>query len=264
MLKIDSIYVIGSLRNEAIPEVANSLRNIGLEVFDEWYSAGPEADDFWRKHQKGKGLTYKQALAGKAATNVFEFDKKNLDASDAALLVLPAGKSGHLELGYMAGCGKPSFILLDETPKLDEKWYWIAGIVEGEGSITLNSTHSLTLSVQSTDKDVVERLHRLTNRGSIQGPYVPHNKNLINKPKIVKPQWRWAVSKKDDLIYVVNGIYGLLSGRRKSQIDEKFNQRKFHRDEDNTPFEFRWDVMTKFATEVFVTKEEMFEYFTTN
>jgi nucleoside 2-deoxyribosyltransferase len=29
---------------------------------------------------------------------------------------MPAGKSGHLELGYFVGRGKPAFILFDEVP----------------------------------------------------------------------------------------------------------------------------------------------------
>lgn len=113
MSKLNSIYVIGSLRNEAIPEVSESLRALGLDVFDDWFAAGPEADDYWKKYELGRGHLYKEALRGHAARHVFEFDKHHLDRCDAALLVLPAGKSGHLELGYVAGSGKPAYILLD-------------------------------------------------------------------------------------------------------------------------------------------------------
>jgi nucleoside 2-deoxyribosyltransferase len=48
---------------------------------------------------------------------VFEFDKFHLDRCDAAVLLMPAGKSAHLELGYMRGKGKPGFILFDEEPE---------------------------------------------------------------------------------------------------------------------------------------------------
>lgn len=114
-----SIYVIGSLRNDDIPATASELRSLGIDVFDDWYAAGPEADDYWKKYEQEKGLTYQEALKGYAAKHVFEFDKHHLDRCDAALLVLPAGKSGHLELGYVAGSGKPTFILLDEE---DVRW----------------------------------------------------------------------------------------------------------------------------------------------
>lgn len=116
------LYLIGSLRNERIPELAKKIRkdNPDFEVFDEWYSAGPEADDYWKAHQKGKGLTYKEALEGYAARNVFSFDKRHLDRSSHALLVLPAGRSGHMEVMYAAyGVGAQAAILLDAT---DDRW----------------------------------------------------------------------------------------------------------------------------------------------
>lgn len=113
------IYLIGSLRNTEIPKIANQLRKEGLEVFDEWYSAGEFADDSWRDHQKGKGLTFLQALQGPAARNVFEFDKRYLSAADQVVLVCPAGKSGHLELGWALGRGKSGYILLDNPDRWD-------------------------------------------------------------------------------------------------------------------------------------------------
>ena len=110
---MNKLYIIGSLRNPEIPKVAASLRFAlpGLTIFDDWYSAGPEADDHWRDYEMARGHSYFQALGGFAAKNVFNFDKTHLDSSDGALLVLPAGKSGHLELGYMAGKGKWTGIL---------------------------------------------------------------------------------------------------------------------------------------------------------
>jgi hypothetical protein len=111
---ISSLYLIGSLRNEAITTTAKELRGLGLEVFDDWMAAGPEADDYWKSYEVGRGRTYSDALSGLAARHVFEFDKHHLDRCDAGLLVLPAGRSGHLELGYVVGSGKPGFILLDD------------------------------------------------------------------------------------------------------------------------------------------------------
>lgn len=112
-MSINSIYVIGSLRNEEIPNVATALRSVGLDAFDDWFAAGPEADDYWKKYEKSRGHEYQEALRGYAAKHVFDFDKSHLDRCDAAVLVLPAGKSGHLELGYFIGTGKPGYILLD-------------------------------------------------------------------------------------------------------------------------------------------------------
>lgn len=127
--KINSIYLIGSLRNENVPTLGNRIRDIGIEAFDQWHGAGPEADDYWQKYSKFKGLTYKEALQDHGAKHVFEFDKKHLDRCDAAVLVMPAGKSGHLELGYMAGKGKPTFVVFEEEPdRWDVMYQFCTGI----------------------------------------------------------------------------------------------------------------------------------------
>ncbi len=123
------IYLVGSLRNPKVPEVANKLREAGYEVFDDWYAAGEEADDKWQAYEKQRGHSYKEALAGLAAEHVFNFDKQHLDSSDVAVLVMPAGKSGFLELGYMIGHGKPGFILLDGEPDRFDVMFKFAEVV---------------------------------------------------------------------------------------------------------------------------------------
>lgn len=108
-----SIYLIGALKNQRIPAVGNLLRDEGYDVMDEWFTPGPEADENWQRYEKQRGRTYQEALRGRAATNIFLFDRSYLDLSDIAVLVMPAGKSAMLELGYAKGRGKPVYILLD-------------------------------------------------------------------------------------------------------------------------------------------------------
>lgn len=112
-------YLIGSLRNPEIPHVAARLRDRGMFVFCDWFSAGNMADEAWMAHEKSKGLPFQEALKGYSAQHVFQFDKFHLDRCDGAILVCPAGKSGHLELGYTAGRGKPTYILLDRPDRWD-------------------------------------------------------------------------------------------------------------------------------------------------
>lgn len=115
-----SIYIVGSLRNPEVHAVAKQVREeLGIEAFDNWSAAGPHADDCWQQYSKEKGQSYAEALKDYSAKHVFEFDKKHLDRCDAALMVGPAGKSGHLELGYTVGRGKPAFILLDDPDRWD-------------------------------------------------------------------------------------------------------------------------------------------------
>ena len=132
-----SIYLIGSLRNPAVPLLAEDLRFAGFDVFDDWYAAGPEADDRWRDYENARGHTYAQALQGYAAQHVFRFDKYHLDRCDAAVLLMPCGKSGHLELGYMIGQGKPGFVLFDEIPeRYDVMLAFASGVFVDQSSLT--------------------------------------------------------------------------------------------------------------------------------
>ena len=122
------IYLIGSLRNPEVPNTAAKLREAGHEVFDDWYAAGEKADDAWRDYEKAKGHNYKEGLQGYAAKHVYNFDKHHLDRNEIAVLLLPAGKSAHLELGYVIGCGKPGYIILDNPDRWDVMYQFAAGV----------------------------------------------------------------------------------------------------------------------------------------
>lgn len=116
--KLKSIYLIGSMKNPEVPLVANRIeKELGIEAFCDWYSPGKDADEYWRDYEKLRGRSFKEAFHGYHAKNVFEFDRYHLDRCDATLLVMPAGKSAHLELGYQSGKGKPGWILFDKEPE---------------------------------------------------------------------------------------------------------------------------------------------------
>ena len=120
------IYVVGSMKNPRVTAVARELRKQGYDVFDDWFAPGPEADDYWQSYARERGQSYKDALNSHHAKHVFSFDKYHLDQSEACVLVLPAGKSGHLELGYMVGKGIPAFILFDGEPERFDIMYRFA------------------------------------------------------------------------------------------------------------------------------------------
>lgn len=261
-MKFEQIYLIGSLRNPEVPLIGDKLREAGHGVFDDWFAGGPIADDSWQEYEKGRGRSYSQALRGPAAVNVFNFDHDNLLNSDGAILVLPAGKSGHLELGFMAGQGKYTGVLFPEESKLKklpEDWKWLAGLYEGEGCFTHNNSKSgrtaITLSITMKDLDVIEKVHQISGKGKVYGPYIRDN-----------PKWsdmyRWQITNKTDALYVLRGIHDDLSIRRKEQIYKQLERMNITSDEffDNnapSPKAFRWDVMYQFATDVFFSVEEM-------
>lgn len=123
------VYLISSLRHTNVIQCAEMLRWHGHEVFDSWFAAGPEADDYWQRYVTSRGLSYEEALREYAAQHVFNFDKTHLDRADAVVLLMPAGKSGHLELGYAIGKGKRGFILLDKPPERYDVMYAFAECV---------------------------------------------------------------------------------------------------------------------------------------
>ena len=147
------IYLIGSLRDKRIPEIANEIREkTGHEVFDDWFAPGPRADDHWKEYETARGRSYGEALKGFAAKHIFLFDKHHLDASDIGVLILPSGKSCHLELGYLAGCGKKTYVLMDDPDRYDVMYQFATGIA-----------FSMEELIQMINIDYVEHPDRIFN-----------------------------------------------------------------------------------------------------
>lgn len=116
------IYLAGSLRNEDMMKHLHTLNEYRFpNVFMDWYAAGPKADDHWREYWQEQGVGYREALGKPNSINTYMFDKKHIDASDIMILAAPAGKSGHMELGYAIGSGKIGIYFFPEEPK-EDRW----------------------------------------------------------------------------------------------------------------------------------------------
>jgi hypothetical protein len=120
------IYVIGSLANKKIPHFANRLRTLGFEVFDQWWSPGPLADSYLLHYAKIRGMSYKETLADYAAKHIFEFDRHHILAADIVIMLMPSGKSGHMETGFAVGKGKKVYVLFESEPKRFDVMYGFA------------------------------------------------------------------------------------------------------------------------------------------
>lgn len=146
-----ALYLIGSLRNPEVPKLAAKIRALGIEVFDDWYAAGPEADDYWQRYEQERGSTFTEGLRGYPAQHVFNYDREHLDRCDSTVLLLPAGKSGHMEFGYMIGQGKLGFILMPNEP---ERWDVMYGFANG---------------VFTAEPELLSRLSQFTRPASTNG-----------------------------------------------------------------------------------------------
>ena len=111
------VYLVSSLKNKRVVEMANALEVSGITPFTDWQCPGPDADDFLRDHYAARGKTFLDAMASPAVECIWQFDKHWLDKANACVMLMPCGKSGHLELGYALGKGKPSYIFYDEVPE---------------------------------------------------------------------------------------------------------------------------------------------------
>ncbi len=124
------LFISGSLRNSRVPGIAQALRGIGYEVFDDWHAVGPRADEHWQSYEEMRRHSYAQALRGWAARHTYDFDLYNLNRVDGGVLVLPAGRSAHMEFGYIVGQGKKGYVLFDQGPpeRWDVMYQFAAGI----------------------------------------------------------------------------------------------------------------------------------------
>ena len=108
------IYVIGSLSGTRVEEVANQLRAEGHDVFDEWRAA---QGDYWADYAVRRKMPFREALTMDFTETAFQFDLRHLKQASIGVLVMPAGRSAGLELGWMLGQGKRGYILYDGEPE---------------------------------------------------------------------------------------------------------------------------------------------------
>ncbi|MEO1658282.1 MAG: hypothetical protein AAFR65_11205 [Pseudomonadota bacterium] len=111
------MYVASSWRNDYQAAVVEILRDAGHSVYDfknpphgmggfQWSEIDPE----W---QTWTPEAYRNALQHPIAKAGYQSDYDAMMWADTFVLVLPCGRSAHLELGWAAGAGKNTCILLD-------------------------------------------------------------------------------------------------------------------------------------------------------
>jgi nucleoside 2-deoxyribosyltransferase len=105
------IYVASSWRNEHQPSVVVALRDAGHEVYD-FRNPAPGNSGFGWVQIDPNWLewdcrTYLRCVRyHPIARDEFRRDLAALDWCDTCVLVLPCGRSAHLEAGYACGQGK--------------------------------------------------------------------------------------------------------------------------------------------------------------
>jgi len=111
------IYVASSWRNQYQPHVVKAIREAGHEVYDfkhpdeddngfHWSEIDPE----WKHWTNGEFI---HSLTHPIAESGFSKDMNALRWCDACVLVMPCGRSAHLELGWAIGADRKTAILLE-------------------------------------------------------------------------------------------------------------------------------------------------------
>lgn len=99
--------------------------------------------------------------------------------------------------------------------------YWMAGLFDGEGSISIKKRTNgksdkmytyVQLDLQSSDEDIVERLLRISQIGAIH--------EIKRKTSTGKTMYGWNVGRKKDVIRFLTAIYPIMSLRRQAKIKE--------------------------------------------
>lgn len=118
------IYVASSWRNYIHPKVVERLRELGHETYD--FKRDETANFHWSEVGiNSEGETFDNYVRGvhtERAWRGYMSDYAALADCDVCVLVLPCGRSSHLELGYAAGRFKKTAVLFQGeevvTPEL--------------------------------------------------------------------------------------------------------------------------------------------------
>lgn len=143
------LYVASSWRNEIYPQVLNTLRNAGHDCYDfrnpspgnngfAWSQIDPEWES-WDLE------TYRQILlSDPIAWAGYQADRTGMDWAEGCVLVMPCGRSAHLEAGWMMGRGKPTIVLLNETGFEPDLMYLLGGDAVGRRILATSEVELLT------------------------------------------------------------------------------------------------------------------------
>lgn len=137
-----NIYLASSWRNDQQPEVVNALRHNGHQVYDFRNpgdsktspvsgdsSGGFRWSDIDPSWESWSPWAFTQALGTATATRGYGTDWRGMEWADVGVLLLPSGRSAHLEAGYFAGHPDKSLhILVPELPEPELMYLMADGI----------------------------------------------------------------------------------------------------------------------------------------
>ena len=127
---MSKIYVASSWRNEIQPSIVSILQAEGHNVYDfknppsgsggfHWSDVSKEWEDW------DSGMYRELLYESHIAAHGFLSDIRAMEWAEKCVLVLPCGKSAHLELGWFAGRGKLSYVYIPPEVKVEPELMYL-------------------------------------------------------------------------------------------------------------------------------------------
>jgi hypothetical protein len=170
------IYPASSWRNATHPDVVCTLRADGHAVYD-----FHEGNNGFRWPPCSTLREYiRQLESDPLVAAAFRRDKEALDWCDVCVLILPCGRSAHLEAAYASGLGKPVIVVLSEAESLEpELMYKLLAVGAGRvryvtstaelcatlRNATDNKTDDLAALGEVLARDEIAKVNRLIEAG---------------------------------------------------------------------------------------------------
>lgn len=218
------IYLASSWRNAHQPYILAALRAAGHEVYD-FRNPSPGNDGFrWSEidpnWQNWTPEQYHAALNHPIAERGFGYDMTALRDCDACVLVLPCGRSAHLELGYAVGAGKKTYVLQLEPQEPELMVKMCTGIF----SSLLALIEALKEKKDGDDPAVIAKKPTPTSRpareyvlvrasaaGVHAGELVSRNGNAVTLAN-ARRIWRWDTRQDEIKAYTLSDVSKIGAG----------------------------------------------------
>lgn len=122
-MKPKYVYLASSWRNLYQPGIVAALRSAGIECYD-FRNPGVGKSGFsWREiHPDWQNWTpqqWRDALRHPIAQQGYANDRHGMEEADCCVLILPCGRSAHMEAAFMAAQGKRVYTLALEKVEPD-------------------------------------------------------------------------------------------------------------------------------------------------
>ncbi len=117
------IYLASSWRNTSQPFFLTILRRMGHQVYDFRNPRDGDNGFAWREidgqWENWTSAQFVGALDHSTAERGFRNDWEGMRWAEAGVLLLPSGRSAHLEAGYFVGALKPLYIIIPPAHRIE-------------------------------------------------------------------------------------------------------------------------------------------------